>query len=46
MASKIATWNTNGLAKYSQKIKIFIFSQHIDILFVSEIQSYCSIARY
>jgi len=33
---KISTWNTNGLAKHSQEIKTFIFSQNIDILFVSE----------
>jgi exonuclease III len=33
---KIATWNINGLAKYPQEIKTFIFSQNIDILLVSE----------
>jgi len=26
MEFKIATWNANGLAKYSKKIEIFIFS--------------------
>jgi len=33
---KIATWNTNGLPKYSQEVKTFIPSQNIDVLFVSE----------
>jgi len=44
---KIATWNANGLAKYSQEIKTFIFSQNIDILLVSEThftnKNYCRI---
>jgi len=34
---KIATWNVNGLVKYSQEIKTFIFSQNTDILFVKHI---------
>jgi hypothetical protein len=37
----------NRLAKYSQEIKTFIFSQNIDILFISKIyftnMSYCRI---
>jgi len=47
---KIVTWNANGLAKHRQKIKIFIFSQNIDILLVSETdftnKSYCCFPRY
>jgi len=31
MGHKIETWNVNGLAKYSQEIKIFIFNQNIHI---------------
>jgi hypothetical protein len=33
---KRATWNTNALAKHSQEIKTFIFSQNVNILLVSE----------
>jgi exonuclease III len=33
---KIATWNANRLAKHSQEIKTYVFSQNIDVLFVSE----------
>jgi len=47
---KIVTWNANGLAKHSQKIKTFIFSQNIDILLVSEThftnKSYCHVPEY
>jgi len=45
---KIATSNANGLAKHSQKIKTFIFSQNI--LLVSEThfinKNYCRIPGY
>jgi len=34
---KLAIWNANGLAKYSQEIKAFILSQNTDILLLSEI---------
>jgi len=47
---KIETWNANGLVKHSQEIKIFIFSQNIDTLLVSEThftnKSYCHIRGY
>jgi len=47
---KIATCNANGLAKHSQKIKTFTFSQNIDILLVSETyftkKSYYCIPEY
>jgi len=33
---KLATWNANGLTKYSEEIKAIILSQDIDILLVSE----------
>jgi len=37
---KRATWNANGLAKHSQKIKTFIIRQNIDIFLFSEISKY------
>jgi len=40
MPLQIATWNVDGLAKHSQKIKTFIFTQNIDILLVPEIILY------
>jgi len=44
---KMTTWNANRLAKHSQEIKTFIFSQNIDILLISEThftnKSYCHI---
>jgi len=47
---KIVIWNANGLTKHSQEIKTFIFSQNIDILFVSEThftnKSYCRVPGY
>jgi len=47
---KIATWNANELAKHSQEIKIFIFSQNIDILLVSKThfrnKNYCRVPGY
>jgi len=46
----IATSNANGLAKHSQEIKTFIFSQNINILLISKThftnKSYCRISGY
>jgi len=45
---KIATWNANRLAKYSQEIKTFIFSQNIDIVSETHFtkKSYCRVPGY
>jgi len=47
---KIATWNSNSLAKHSQEIKTSILSKNIDTLLVFEThftnKSYCRIPEY